>query len=103
MHRVRSQLVRDVFTFYTNYNILVENVLPNDDVLDTEYSAEGVDDILFVHFDDTDKVNEEGMDAEQENTRGRSDAWRVTAKADELAVLERRASLTDEPSSLMAS
>jgi hypothetical protein len=104
MHRVRAQVVREVFDFYKNFNALYENVFPNADVLNTEkYPDNAVDDIFFEYLEDSDEHYQDGISAESENVRGGSDSWCVSGATDESTVLERRVSLTDDSSPLMAS
>ncbi|ETN03822.1 hypothetical protein PPTG_23701, partial [Phytophthora nicotianae INRA-310] len=90
MHRIRNQLVRNVFNFYKAYNHLYDDVIPNDEVLDSYYS----DEMIAQHFvdfadDDDDAFYDDAICAEEESVRGNSDSWNG-GEADEQNVLERR-------------
>ncbi|ETO58862.1 hypothetical protein F444_22761, partial [Phytophthora nicotianae P1976] len=95
MHRIRNQLVRNVFNFYKAYNHLYDDVFPNDEVLDSYYS----DEMIAQHFvdfadDDDGAFYGDAICAEEESVRGNSDSWNG-GEADEQNVLERRVGLCD--------
>jgi hypothetical protein len=102
MHRVRRQLVDDVFSFYKTSNTLYENVLPNDEVLNTDYTDISIDCDLFEHIDDDAGRYEDDMNIQQQNIRGQSEAWQVQSEQDEWVVLERRSNLVDGSLPIMA-
>ncbi|GMF25955.1 unnamed protein product [Phytophthora lilii] len=89
MHRIRNELVRNVFNFYKTYNHLYDNVFPNNDVLDSYYSDEMIAQQLVDYADDDDAYYDEAICAEQASIQGNSDTWHGCS-SDEANVLERR-------------
>ncbi|GMF19406.1 unnamed protein product [Phytophthora lilii] len=61
MHRIRNELVRNVFNFYKTYNHLYDNVFPNNDVLDSYYSDEMIAQQLVDYADDDDAYYDEAI------------------------------------------
>ncbi|GMF09515.1 unnamed protein product [Phytophthora lilii] len=94
IHRIRNELVRNVFNFYKTYNHLYDNVFPNNDVLNSYYSDERIAKQLVDCADEDDAYYDEAICVEQASIQGNSDTWHGCS-SDEANVLERRVGLCD--------
>ncbi|KAG6954628.1 hypothetical protein JG687_00011702 [Phytophthora cactorum] len=83
------------------HNNLYDNVMLTDDVLDAEFFDDFIHDHFVEHIGDNDGDFDSTMDAEQQNIRGQSDAWRAIWVNDEESIIERRVGLTDDTSPVL--
>ncbi|KAG2794115.1 hypothetical protein PC116_g21722 [Phytophthora cactorum] len=102
MHRMRNLQVRDMIKFYRENNHLYADVVPNESMLNPEFLNNDVDHSFLETVEDNTGEFEQGMNKEQQNVCGGTNASSVMNKKDEPYVMERQMGISECSAPAMA-